>query len=320
MYKPNYNVIELLCVTRVETIHKKEDIYGYMDVDDIMDTLEPTEQLDIPEIPEILKTPYKNHEDHIDNLDYEDKDENENDAENDAENDVEKNPEKEDFCNNEIIYKVQIIIRVQKTIKDIFDNFDMYPSCVAYDGSKVIFNQHSYIAYKYMVNIIDREKSRHERFNYRVLKYYKYGFSVGINKSYLSKYVLESLGDRVPNSFKIDKCKFMTKYTGTPIEDMGYYPIVEFKIMKRDEVTNEDKKMEEISYSESLYKSLDLDGNIEDLYEYIKTDNINYCFLKGPIENKEDVLDVLDPSKMEFLISTRIPEYDFYDHRRIEVN
>jgi hypothetical protein len=165
-----------------------------------------------------------------------------------------------------------------------------------------------------------------------VLKYYKYGFAVGIDRSLLPASAVTLLGlglglesasasasdNRIPKSVKIDRSKFITKYRGRKTDEIGFFPISEFKIMKRDDVTNEDKNAEEIVYSESMYKSLDTDGDINDLYNYIKTEDIKYCYLSGPIDT--DTVDgVLDPATMEFLVSTMTPNYNFYDPKRVEV-
>jgi len=304
MYKPTFNVIELLCVKNDQdtstsasadskAIHEDTWTDDFDEVDDMPED-EPIDKANL--------YPQKTSDD----------------------------AERELFCSYTIVHKIQIVVKRNDTIKHVFQNFDMHPSCVAYDGSKIIFNQHSYIAYKYMINLIDPIKSGHDRFNYRVLKYYKYGFAIGIDRSLLPASAVTLLGlglesasasasdNRIPKSVKIDRCKFITKYRGRKTDEIGFFPISEFKIMKRDDVTNEDKNAEEIVYSESMYKSLDTDGDINDLYNYIKTEDIKYCYLSAPIDT-DTVDDVLNPVTMEFLVSTRTPNYNFYDPKRVEV-
>ena len=236
----------------------------------------------------------------------------------DEESELGRDDSKKQFCDHNIIHKVQIILRAQETIKDVFNNFDMYPSCVAYNGKKVLFNQHSYHAYKYMVNLVDPIKCRHNRYNYRALKYYKYGFAIGIERDLIPDQILRKL-ERVPKSYKIDRCKFETKYRGKPLDEIGFIPVSEFKILKRDEETNQDLTGEEIVYAEPLYKSYDVDNNVEDLYNYISEEGIKYCFLNGPIEDTNDVAEVMSPESIKFLVSTRDVTYNWYDPTRQEI-
>ena len=44
-------------------------------------------------------------------------------------------------------------------IKELFDTFDLYPSCVAFDGNDVIFNDKSLMCYTYMLNIVNVKKN-----------------------------------------------------------------------------------------------------------------------------------------------------------------
>jgi hypothetical protein len=222
---------------------------------------------------------------------------------------------KKQFCDHNIIHKVQIIMKVNSSIKDVFDNFDMYPSCVAYNGQKVLFNQHSYNAYKYMVNLVDPIKCRHSGYNYRALKYYKYGFAIGIEKDFIPDQILQKL-ERVPKSYKIDRCKFETKYRGKPLNEIGFIPVSQFKIIKRDKETQNDLNCDETVYADSLYKSCDMGNNVEDLYDYISEEGIRYCFLSKPITKANQVSDVMTSESIEFLILTRDVNYNWYDSKR----
>lgn len=74
-----------------------------------------------------------------------------------------------------IKYRFQFIMAKFNSIKHVLDGFDLFPSCVAYTGEDVLFTQNSYIAYKYMVNIV-RNDSYSYLFDSRMGKYLSYGF------------------------------------------------------------------------------------------------------------------------------------------------
>jgi hypothetical protein len=307
MYKPTYHVVELLCVKRRIDVEEEE---GEEDIEEEDDSDDDERIFETPNI-DISNTSLR--------MDRDEEDDNtDQDMDRDEEDDNTDQDPKKRFCNHEIIHKVQIILRIQDSIKGVFENFDMYPSCVAYNGKKVLFNQHSYNAYKYMVNLVDPMKCRHNRYNYRALKYYKYGFAIGIDKDRIPDQILQQL-ERVPKSYKIDRCKFETKYRGKALDEIGFIPVSEFKILKRDEETNEDLNGEEIVYAEPLYKAYDLDTNVEHLYDYIAEEGIKYCFLTGPITATTEISDVMTPNSIEFLTSTRDINYDWYDPKRQEI-
>ena len=74
-------------------------------------------------------------------------------------------------------YKIQIILTNNLNIQSIFNKFDLWSCCVAYDGKHVYFNDESYYSYKYMINIIDESKYS-DLFDMRLQKYFTYGFSI----------------------------------------------------------------------------------------------------------------------------------------------
>jgi len=88
------------------------------------------------------------------------------------------------------LYKIQIVLTKNETITDLFNNFDLYSSCVAYDlkHDKVLLNYAASYAYKYMINVIN-EKQYSDQFNERLVKYCDYGFSIGLPELNLDKIV-----------------------------------------------------------------------------------------------------------------------------------
>jgi hypothetical protein len=75
------------------------------------------------------------------------------------------------------LIKIQIILRVYKSISQILHGFDLGSSCVAYDGNTVYFTSIGKFAYQYGYNIIDLEK-RSTSYEYRLRKYFARGFDI----------------------------------------------------------------------------------------------------------------------------------------------
>lgn len=76
-----------------------------------------------------------------------------------------------------IKYRFQFILCKFNSIENIFNSFDMTPSCVAYDGKDVYFTKDSYESYKYMVNIVKNNTWTY-LFDPRMSKYLSYGFDI----------------------------------------------------------------------------------------------------------------------------------------------
>ena len=76
-----------------------------------------------------------------------------------------------------IINRFQFIMKKYKSIEELLDSFDMYSSCVAYDGHDVYFTKNSHYAYKYMVNLVREDKYTY-MFDSRISKYLSYGFDI----------------------------------------------------------------------------------------------------------------------------------------------
>ena len=75
-----------------------------------------------------------------------------------------------------ILHRIQFILSEKKSLEEIFENVDFYPCMIAWDGSNTFMPVITAFSYKYMINIID-EKRYNDLFSYRLVKYFKYGFS-----------------------------------------------------------------------------------------------------------------------------------------------
>lgn len=249
------------------------------------------------------------------------------------------------FIQNEVVHKVQIILRVHQDIQDIFDNFDMYGSCVAFDGKNTYFNEASYVAFKYMVNMVDPIKSRHSSYNHRIMKYYKYGFAIGLDKKMLDRSIIDQLSNS-PRIIKISGCVFEAigmDLIGDreALKDVRYVPIETFKLehkkladkdpdnesddtdvtvgqrtnqMHQDNSVDQSKGM-----AEPMYESYDaVDMNMIGLYNYMTENGIKFCYLMGEVDEQE-IDDVLDIQNLEFLGTKRDATFNWYANDQIQI-
>jgi hypothetical protein len=116
--------------------------------------------------------------------------------------------ELQDLTQMKYITKIQIIMRKHNLKKEIFDSFDLDSSCVMWDGTDLLFNDRSWIAYKYLINIPRTDRFYSDIFDLRLLKYYHSGFRI-----VLSRLSIANIKDRVSDdgSFVVNKSKFVIK-------------------------------------------------------------------------------------------------------------
>lgn len=245
------------------------------------------------------------------------------------------------FSQNEVIHKVQIILKAHHDIKHIFDEFDMHCSCVAFDGVDTVFNEASYIAFKYMVNLVDPIKARHTAYNHRALKYHGYGFSIGLYKKMFTQELLYKL-ENLPKVIKISGCVFeltdrrsliVSDENDQPIESsIRYFPIDSFKLESKNKSNNlkscneptnnyqepQDPPMYE-SYQGNLQSYEDLTSCMAGLYNYMLDNDIRYCYLFGKID-QDSVYDVIDIDNIKFLKRNRDYTYNWYSSEQIHVD
>jgi hypothetical protein len=247
------------------------------------------------------------------------------------------------FSQNVVIHKVQIILKAHRDIKHIFDEFDMYCSCVAFDGVNTIFNEASYIAFKYMVNLIDPIKASHTAYNHRILKYHKYGFSIGLYKKMLTQEVLYQI-EKSPKIIKISGCVFKLsdqsdllnnddEYNQNDRDQNNKYQslnndyllIDSFKLENKNISSNDEKYQKEPenepmyeSYQEDIQKQDDLSSNMAGLYDYISNNDIRYCYLFGKID-QDSIYEVIDIDNINFLKRNRDDAFNWYSSDQIEI-
>ena len=102
-------------------------------------------------------------------------------------------------------YRLQFILTLNKNIENIFENFDMYPSRVAWDGKETLFTDKSEKAFKYMINIVC-ENNYSDLYNHRLGKYFSYGFSIVLPRLNMMKLSNKPFFRIEKLSFKIKTC------------------------------------------------------------------------------------------------------------------
>jgi hypothetical protein len=85
-----------------------------------------------------------------------------------------------DSTKNKSLYKFQFIMTKFNSIFSILNNFDMSACRVAWDGKKTYFTKSGYYSYLHMTNFIDLSKNTIAK--YRIIKYFLYGFNIGMDK------------------------------------------------------------------------------------------------------------------------------------------
>lgn len=225
--------------------------------------------------------------------------------------------ESEDFSNYfedgdvngvKMFYRFQFILSKFKSIEDILSNFDFHPCRVAFDGKITWFTKSSAKAYKYMINVID-ERSYSDTFNYRLSKYFTYGFSVvlpELNMKALNNTKVLNIGNtKFTISRTNDKC-IMVEHNSHVLEQLNSLQQLEKKSLKKD--------------GKALYKS-SLFCSLVSLLRYVKINNVSYLVTKKvtlPKANGEMKFQELT-EKVYFIdrINGRIPDSDLYGAFRI---
>jgi len=166
--------------------------------------------------------------------------------------------ELQDLTQMKYITKIQIIMKKHNEMKEIFNKFDLDSSCVLWNGSELYFNDRSYIAYKYLINIPRIDNFFTDVYDLRLLKYYSSGFRI-ILPRITEEQIKEKLSDE--NTFVIAKCKFFVN----SIENCNVY------INKTELIMVKEEKEKPSANSVSIYNSIIGDlGSLNDSRSIVK--------------------------------------------------
>jgi hypothetical protein len=201
-----------------------------------------------------------------------------------------------------MIHRFQIIMCKFNSISAILDSFDLAPSCVAFDGTEVYFTKDGMDAYKYMVNLVRKNKYT-DLFEHRVSKYLSYGFdicfedNVNIMNNFTNKYIKDMklyLGDLAFQIKKIDKNKIIIKHNSHKKDLFDRFEELEQKALDKGKTG---------LYMSSLFCSL------VSIMRYICINNLEYCISDDILEIEENIFNFRN-NKIKIDFIEKIGEFE----------
>jgi hypothetical protein len=203
-------------------------------------------------------------------------------------------------------YRLQFVLTRNKSIENIFDNFDMYPCRVAWDGKTTWFTSKSELAYKYMMNVVN-EHNYSTLLEHRLSKYFTYGFSIVMPELDLNQLggSYFAIGDLKFNIIQVNQNQILVEHNSNIAE-------------KLESIEKLEKK--NLESGKSLYKS-SLFCSLVSLLRYVKINDIAYKFtdqVNVPDEQGSMSFEEADET-VQFIdkIDSRIEDHDWYGYYRI---
>lgn len=300
MYKHLFNVYEVVCISDPNNFFKENYTldnfkqYGFrslhkFDKDTVIN----------PETGKIMRRKYGSHYEKVDiekdDIDIENRD-------------FSNYFEDGDVSGIKMHYRLQFILSRNNSIEDVFQNFDFYQCRVAWDGKTTWFTEKSAKAYKYMINIIN-EKNYSDLFDYRMAKYFTYGFSIVMPELDLKKLQNKSILNLGKNTFNISQVSgncVMVEHNSHIANQLASLEALEKKSSEKD--------------GKALYKS-SLFCSLVSLLRYVKINDVSYLITgdivmptsEGYIKFQESEENV----KFIDRIQTRIDGHDYYGNNRL---
>lgn len=191
-------------------------------------------------------------------------------------------------------YRLQLVMCQYDSILDIFKSFDMFPSMVGYDGAHVYFTPKSLMSYQFMINEININGGT-DMAKHRINKYFKYGFTIVLPNSsrnwkatdfennYSQEHIKyhgtnENLG---PLKFKV---RYVTNNTIYINHNSNYDGLTERNVSLEKKA----KKKGVALYTSSLFCSF------VSVLRYVKINNICYRFPLG-----QEIYDVFEDKSIK---------------------
>ena len=212
-------------------------------------------------------------------------------------------------------YRFQFILLNNKSIRDIFNKFDMYPCRVAWDGKTTWFTDKSEFAYKYMVNIINTHNYS-SLLSHRLSKYFTYGFNVVMPELNIKK-IQEQLDNYGINNFVIESLSFNINWIDGKQIMVEHNSHIADKIDSNERIEQKNQSKGKVLYKSSLFCSL------VSLLRYVKINQIAYRFTSDVVipdkqTNSIDFTEVTEQIKFIDLIDTRESEHDWYGQYKLD--
>jgi len=292
MYKPLFNVFEVICVTDPDNFLKNDYTLDNFKQYDFK-SLHRFDKLTIidPETGKVYrrKRPWDEKKEDTSFEDLENRD-------------FTNYFEDGDVTGVKMILRIQFILAKFKTKEDILENFDMYPCQVLYDGQTTYFTKKAHQAYKYMINVVN-ENNYSDLFDYRLSKYFAYGFSIVLPELELARAYSGSSLTISKLTFRVNQVrnKLITVEKNSQIKQL-------LDSLQHIEKKNADK-------GKALYKSA-LFCSLVSVLRYVKINDINYIFtdqvilpeVDGQMKFRESTVKVHFINK----INSRKPGEDLY--------
>lgn len=207
-----------------------------------------------------------------------------------------------DITGIRMCYRLQFILTRNQGIENIFNNFDMYPCRVAWDGKTTLFTEKSAKAFKYMINIVN-ENNYSDLYNHRLGKYFSYGFNIVLPRLDMKKLSGQP-------KFKIEKLTFKINNIN------GYNIMVDHNSHIEDKLKSIEKlEKKSMKDGKMLYKSA-LFCSLVSLLRYVKINDVSYRFTNEVVvPNDDGFMNFREKDETVVFIDkieSRIPNHDWY--------
>lgn len=205
-------------------------------------------------------------------------------------------------------YRLQFILTRNQGIENIFENFDMYPCRVAWDGKTTYFTEKSAKAFKYMINIVN-ENNYSDLYNHRLGKYFSYGFNIVLPRLDMKKMAKQTKIQIEKLTFKINNIN-------------GYNIMVDHNSHIEDKLTSIEKlERKSMKDGKMLYKSA-LFCSLVSLLRYVKINDVSYRFTSEiVVPNDDGFMNFREKDEtIVFIdkIESRIPNHDWYKEQGVD--
>lgn len=207
-----------------------------------------------------------------------------------------------DITGIRMCYRLQFILTKNKGIENIFENFDMYPCRVAWDGNTTFFTEKSVKAFKYMINVVN-ENNYSDLYNHRLGKYFSYGFNIVLPRLDMKKMSSQQ-------KFKIEKLTFkINNINGFNIM-VDHNSHIEDKLKSIEKLEKKSMKDGKMLYKSALFCSL------VSLLRYVKINDVSYRFTNDVVvPNDDGFMNFREKDETVVFIDkieSRIPNHDWY--------
>lgn len=193
-------------------------------------------------------------------------------------------------------YKIQLILRLYKTISEILHGFDLGCSAIGFDGKQLYFTSLSKFSYEYMCNIVDTTR-RSTTYEKRLMKYFDRGFDIILPHLDITKLRKRYIKYDLPEVCELPYFIFSYKnITGNKIYFENY--LGKQKDGKKF-IKDSDYQIEDLDMYNIFYVNLgNLVSNKDDFYYFSEHHNLD-ILNDGPFISRKKVINFYDNLKQK---------------------